>query len=118
MDSTKILRTVTVAGPPERMGEVEGMKVTNVRACKFSCTVDLKPGDVLTVIHKWESIDEDTLKIVTNEEQLVKHVVDKNVSWTHSILFDLDGELNHLIGTQKTVDWLEELEGEEYVPSV
>ena len=85
------------------------MKVTNIRASKFSHQVDLQPGDVLTVFHKWESIDEDTLKIVTNEEQLVKHVVDEKVSWTHSILFDLDGELNHLIGTQKTVDWVRSL---------
>ena len=87
------------------------MKVTNIRASEFfNGGVTVRPGDELNVTHTWESVCPDTRNIIQHEELLSKHGLTMEATWTHSILFDLDGELNHIIGTQKTVDWLRSLE--------
>jgi len=63
------------------------------------------PGDKLHVTHEWTSFGG-----ISHKETLVKETLDVRVTWTHSILFDLDGVLNHIIGTKETVDWLKSQE--------
>lgn len=75
-------------------------KVSNVYVSRFSSPVVVRPGDTLTVNHT----------VGNKTHQVSKCVLEQEVTWTHSILFELDGELNHIIGTVKTVNWIKGLE--------
>ena len=81
------------------------MKVEIVAIAKFSYAVSLLPGDTLKVTHSY-----DAGLFGRQETELVRHEIPEAVTWTHSILFKLNGQLNHIIGDQASVDWIEELE--------
>jgi len=75
------------------------MKVEIVGIEPFSSPITVLPGDTIRVIHIVNGV----------EHKKSEQEIPEAVTWTHSILFRLDGELVHLIGTQKTIDWLEGL---------
>lgn len=81
------------------------MKIEVVAISAFSCPVSLMPGDTLKVVHAY-----DAGIFGWQETELVRHDIPEAVTWTHSILFKLNGQLNHIIGNQASVDWVEQLE--------
>ena len=74
--------------------------ISDVLISKLSHPVELRPGDILTVTH---SVDDDR-----GRWDRVVHKTQLNVTgtWTHSILFKLNGQINHLIGNADTVAWI------------
>jgi len=81
------------------------MKVEIVNIAKFNFPVCLEPGDTLRVSHTWQY----EFAGPVHERVLSQQDIPEAVTWTHSILFKLNGTLNHIIGDQDTVDWLESL---------
>jgi len=77
------------------------MKVEIVGIQPFNSSISVNPGDTLRVSHIVNGVEYKKC-----EQELTEFVI-----WTHSILFRLDGTLNHIIGDQKTVDWIEGLAG-------
>ncbi len=73
-----------------------------VGIAKFNSPIHIVPGDQLTVNHRF-------LKdgLVLEERVLTVKVTDE-AEWTHSILFKLNGNLNHIIGDHNTVTWIKE----------
>jgi hypothetical protein len=77
------------------------MKITDVRVAEFNRPIHLFPGDTVKVTHTVRAgpgIVEEHVKSIQD--------IECNATWTHTILFKLDGHLNHLIGDQATVDWV------------
>jgi hypothetical protein len=69
----------------------------------FDNPVTLEPGDTLKVIHKYQLVEDGPM----HEAELSRQEIPVGVTWTHSILFELDGVLNHIIGDLGTLEWLE-----------
>lgn len=77
------------------------MKINNIHAQPFAPgPVFIRGGDVLTVSHRAED---------GSETVLTRFEIASPAVLTHSILFELDGQLNHVVGTQATLDWLSAL---------
>ena len=72
-----------------------------ISVVSFSEPLNLSPGGSLSVIH---SYDEDG---VPKTYTVASHECEELATWTHSILFRLHGELQWMVGTQTTIDWLE-----------
>ena len=81
------------------------MKIEVVSIVPFRVECKLFPGDTLRVVHTYDVGDSGP-----QETELIRHEIQVAVTWTHSILFKLDGHLNHIIGDQASVDWIEGLE--------
>ena len=81
------------------------MKIEVVSILPFRSPCSLLPGDTLRVTHAYVAGI-----FGLQETELVRHDIHEAVTWTHSILFKLDGQLNHIIGDQASVDWIEGLE--------
>lgn len=78
--------------------------ITDVLVAYLSQPVQVNPGDRLIVTHKVEYQDR------TVETHLVQQEITVPGTWTCSILFKLNGEPNHLIGNEKTIEWIKGLE--------
>jgi len=74
-----------------------------VGSFKFHSPIYLNPGDTLEVVHK---VTNDENEEIVHEVKSTMEISEKAV-WTHSILFRLNGHLNHVIGDQDTLTWLE-----------
>lgn len=73
-----------------------------VGIAEFNSPIYLIPGDKITVTHKF-LVDG---KVVEAKRLVVK--IDDTGTWTHSILFKLNGNLNHIMGDHNTVTWIKE----------
>lgn len=78
--------------------------ITNISALAFDGPVIVIPGDKLIVNH---TVTYDGKLVV--KRQLAQHEFDQPTTFTHSIMFKLNGQWNHVIGTQDTIDWLESM---------
>ena len=74
--------------------------ITEVKAYPFPSPVTVCKGDTLHVSHQH--------KIV------MTHEADFTATWTHSIMFTLNGQVNWLVGTQETIDWLRNQQNSEF----
>ncbi len=69
---------------------------------KFLWPVNAMRGDTLVVVHAYKH-PRTKLKMIAEK----KFTIDRKWSPTHSLLYLEHGKLNHIVGTQKTIDWLE-----------
>lgn len=76
------------------------MKIEIAGITKLSSPAFIMPGDTLTVTHTVDG--QKHIKCITE--------ITCACTWTHSILFKLEGQLNHLIGNEETVNWVKGLE--------
>lgn len=74
-----------------------------VGCMEFNSPICLWPDDTLEVVHK---VTNDENEEVLHEVKSTMKISEKAV-WTHSILFKLNGHLNHIIGDRDTLAWLE-----------
>lgn len=74
--------------------------ITDLHAAEFTYPVTVNPGDTLHVTHTVL----DGPKVHT--QIVAEHKSNFTVTWTHSILFKLNGEQQWMVGTQNTIDWL------------
>ena len=83
------------------------MKVEIVSIAEFAYDVSLMPGDTLKCFHEYD------LGLFDRQRaELCRQNITEYVTWTHSILFKLNGVLKHIIGDQATVAWVEGLVSE------
>jgi len=74
-----------------------------VTSFEFNSPISLLPGDTLIVAHK--VVDDETGETVYTVKSTME--ISEKALWTHSILFKLNGHLNHIIGDRDTLAWLE-----------
>jgi hypothetical protein len=78
--------------------------ISDILSDKFDFPVIANPGDTVTVTH---TVTFDlTGETVTEQKSCFE--ITEEVTWTHSILFRLNGKLNHIVGDQDTLTWLED----------
>lgn len=81
-----------------------GKMITDVMVKMFNGAIHAYPGDTIKVKHVVTDAEGKTVAYSKCE-----HEITEEVTWTHSILFKLNGKLNHLIGDHDTVSWIESL---------
>jgi len=74
--------------------------ITDIHIVKFSRPIYVQWGDIVTVTHQVLN----GKRVI--EDKVVSHEVKGMGVWTHSIMFKLNGHLNHTIGDEKTVEWI------------
>jgi hypothetical protein len=79
------------------------MFVEIVAISEFNCPLTLQPGDTLKMVHRYQVVEDGPM----HESELCRQDIPEQVTWTHSILFKLNGTLNHIIGDMETVAWVE-----------
>lgn len=85
--------------------------ITEIHAAAFSTPVTVCPGDTLTVTHTVAGPGVKNYGV----HKVVEHKADFTVTWTHSILFKLDGQQQWIVGTQQTIDWLRSIQNSQPV---
>ena len=76
---------------------------------EFDQAIYVTPGDTLHVRHEYGEMLFG--KVTRKVHEVSMHNIEEHARWTHSILFRLNGHLNHLIGDGGTVEWLIGLAG-------
>ena len=74
--------------------------ITEVKAYSFAYPATVNKGD--------------TLHVHCNGREVVKHDAEFTATWTHSIMFKLNGKETWIIGTQETIDWLRNMQNAEF----
>ena len=75
--------------------------VTDIRTFPLHRPVNVVPGNTMTVTH--------TGKDIPPPFEVCRHTADFATTWTHSILFRLNGQMQWLLGTEETILWLKGL---------
>lgn len=75
--------------------------ITDVRYYALNRDIHAVPGDSIAILH---NVDGEVTKVF-------EKAVVFEATWTHSILWRLNGEMQWMLGTIETVNWLKKLEG-------